>query len=84
VWRVGTHIDAKRDIVVSEGPLDVLDFAGQAPAFGGKLGIDATRKTREEGFTGEWPPIIRMSEDVVKRVDALWPRLGLPSSGRSR
>ncbi|HKY32295.1 MAG TPA: menaquinone biosynthesis decarboxylase [Candidatus Polarisedimenticolia bacterium] len=82
VWRVGTHIDARRDIVVSEGPLDVLDFAGQAPAYGGKLGIDATRKTREEGFTGEWPPIIRMDEEVRRRVDALWPRLGLPGTPR--
>lgn len=78
VWRVGTHIDAKRDLVVSEGPLDVLDFAGQAPAYGGKLGIDATRKTKEEGFTGQWPPIIRMDDDVVKRIDAMWPKLGLP------
>ncbi len=84
VWRVGTHIDAKRDIVVSEGPLDVLDFAGQAPAFGGKLGIDATRKMREEGFTGEWPPIIAMDEEVKKKIDALWPRLGLPPPSGSR
>jgi len=81
VWRVGTHFDPKRDIVVSEGPLDVLDFSGLAPAYGGKLGIDATRKTREEGFTGEWPPIIRMDEAVVKRIDALWPKLGLPPRG---
>ena len=82
VWRVGTHIDAKRDIVVSEGPLDVLDFAGQGPAFGGKLGIDATRKMKEEGFSGEWPPIIRMSDEVVKKIDALWPKLGLASRAR--
>ena len=81
VWRVGTHIDARRDVIVSEGPLDVLDFAGQAPAFGGKLGIDATRKTREEGFTGEWPPIIRMDDEVKRRVDALWPKLGLTAPG---
>ncbi|MGH9866589.1 MAG: menaquinone biosynthesis decarboxylase [Candidatus Polarisedimenticolia bacterium] len=84
VWRVGTHIDAKRDLVLSEGPLDVLDFAGLAPAYGGKLGIDATRKTREEGFTGEWPPILRMDDEVKRRVDALWPRLGLPEPGRGR
>jgi len=77
VWRVGTHIDAKRDLVISEGPLDVLDFSGLAPAYGGKLGIDATRKTREEGFTGEWPPVIRMDDEVRRRVDGIWPKLGL-------
>jgi len=81
VWRVGTHIDAKRDIVVSEGPLDVLDFSSIAPAYGGKLGIDATRKMKEEGFSGEWPPIIRMDEGVRKRIDAIWPRLGLAGPG---
>ena len=80
VWRVGTHIDARRDLVVSDGPLDVLDFAGQAPSFGGKLGIDATRKMKEEGFTGEWPPIIAMTPEVKARIDALWPKLGLGGS----
>jgi len=63
--------------VVSEGPLDVLDFSGLAPSYGGKLGIDATRKMPEEGFVGEWPPIIRMDEETRRRVDSLWPRLGL-------
>ncbi len=82
VWRVGTHIDARRDLVISDGPLDVLDFAGQAPSYGGKLGIDATRKTKEEGFTGEWPPIILMSPEVKARVDALWPKLGLGGPSR--
>ncbi len=84
VWRVGTHIDARRDIVLGDGPLDVLDFAGAAPAYGGKLGIDATRKMPEEGFTGTWPPIIRMDEETRRRVDAIWPKLGLSSTGPRR
>ena len=84
VWRVGTHIDARRDIVVSEGPLDILDFAGAAPAFGGKLGIDATRKTREEGFTGEWPPVIEMNEAVRRKIDSIWDALGIDPRGKAR
>jgi len=77
VWRVGTAIDPKRDVLISEGPADHLDFAVGLLAYGGKMGIDATRKGPGEGFTREWPPEIRMSPEVKSRVDALWPRLRL-------
>lgn len=77
VWRVGTAIDPKRDVVISEGPADHLDFAVGMLAYGGKMGIDATRKGPDEGFTREWPPEIRMSAEVRERVDRLWPKLRL-------
>ncbi|MEE9217722.1 MAG: menaquinone biosynthesis decarboxylase [Acidobacteriota bacterium] len=77
VWRVGTAIDPKRDVVISDGPADHLDFAVDLLAYGGKLGIDATRKGPEEGFKREWPPEIRMSTEVTARIDRLWSRLGL-------
>jgi 4-hydroxy-3-polyprenylbenzoate decarboxylase len=42
------------------------------------MGIDATRKWPEEGFTREWPERIAM-DDVTKRsVDAMWNELGIP------
>jgi 4-hydroxy-3-polyprenylbenzoate decarboxylase len=77
LWRVGCAIDPKRDVVISEGPADHLDFAVGLLAYGGKLGIDATRKGPGEGFTREWPPEIRMSRDVKTRVDQIWPKLRL-------
>ncbi|MBI2190378.1 MAG: menaquinone biosynthesis decarboxylase [Armatimonadetes bacterium] len=76
-WRVGTHIDPRRDVLFSEGVMDVLEFASQAADYGSKMGIDATTKWPDEGFSREWPPVIRMSPEVKKRVDDLWPRLGL-------
>jgi 4-hydroxy-3-polyprenylbenzoate decarboxylase len=42
------------------------------------MGIDATRKWKEEGFEREWPEMIRMDEATKKKVDELWPRLGIP------
>ena len=42
------NTDFKKDIVFTRGPLDVLDHSSDTFAFGGKLGIDATRKTPEE------------------------------------
>lgn len=77
VWRVGVSIDPKRDLMLSEGPCDVLDFASQLADYSGKLGIDATTKWPEEGFTRGWPEILRMPEEVNRRIDALWPELGL-------
>ena len=41
-------------------------------ASGSKLGIDATKKIPGEGFKRHWPPLIRMNEDVRRKVDALF------------
>lgn len=77
VWRVGVSIDPKRDVLLSEGPCDVLDFAAHIADYSGKMGIDATTKWPEEGFTRGWPDLLRMPDEVNRRVDDLWPQLGL-------
>ena len=59
------------------GPVDVLDHASRAFTYGSKMGIDATRKWPEEGFTRDWPRVIEMDEATKARVDAIWPKLGL-------
>ena len=41
------------------------------------MGIDATKKWPEEGFTRPWPDVIEMDTDVKKRVDAIWEQLGI-------
>jgi 4-hydroxy-3-polyprenylbenzoate decarboxylase len=41
------------------------------------MGIDGTRKWREEGFTREWPDVIEMDPATRARVDELWPKLGI-------
>jgi 4-hydroxy-3-polyprenylbenzoate decarboxylase len=82
LWRVLTAIDPERDIEFVHGPVDELDFASRLPCYGSKMGIDATRKLAGEGFARPWPPEIRMSAEVRKRVDELWPQLGIPLPGR--
>jgi 4-hydroxy-3-polyprenylbenzoate decarboxylase len=59
------------------GPIDVLDHASRAFTYGSKLGLDATRKMPEEGYTGHWPAVIVADAATRARVDALWPSLGL-------
>jgi 4-hydroxy-3-polyprenylbenzoate decarboxylase len=46
---VGANVDAKRDVVLTEGPLDHLDHAPTLQFVGGKIGIDATAKGPAEG-----------------------------------
>ena len=82
-WRVFNNVDPKRDLVLTEGPLDALDHASPTPHWGGKLGIDATAKWPEEGHPREWPPDIVMSPEVVARVDAMWEQLGLGGRGHA-
>ncbi|MDP3296996.1 MAG: menaquinone biosynthesis decarboxylase [Thermodesulfovibrionia bacterium] len=76
VWRMGNNVDPKRDTVVIEGPLDVLEHASDIPAYGGKIGIDATKKWLSEGFTREWPNDITMSEEIKNLVTKRWKEYG--------
>lgn len=76
-WRVFNNIDARRDIVLVDGPVDVLDHASPQAMWGTKVGIDATRTWPEEGHQRPWPEEVRMSADVKQRIDAVWPLLGL-------
>ena len=77
LWRALTAIDPERDIEFVRGPVDELDFASRLPCYGSKMGIDATRKWKEEGFERRWPDEILMCADVRKKIDALWPALGI-------
>ncbi len=75
-FRVGANVDAARDVLISEGPLDHLDHAPTRQFYGGKIGIDATHKGPDEG-TREWPEEIRMNDEVRALVDRRWKEYGL-------
>ncbi|HWP99648.1 MAG TPA: menaquinone biosynthesis decarboxylase [Vicinamibacterales bacterium] len=74
-WIVGTHVDPLRDIQFTRGPLDDLDNASDLPAYGGKMGIDATRKWPSEGFARRWPRRIATTEAAGRRAEEIWSRL---------
>jgi 4-hydroxy-3-polyprenylbenzoate decarboxylase len=76
-WVVGNNIDPKRDTVFVDGPVDVLDHAAPALGFGSKMGIDATRKWRSEGYEREWPDPIVMDDNTKQYIDSIWQKLGL-------
>jgi 4-hydroxy-3-polyprenylbenzoate decarboxylase len=76
-WVVGNNIEPKRDTIFSDGPVDVLDHAAPVLGYGSKLGLDATRKWRSEGFEREWPDAIVMDEKTKNYIDAIWAKLGI-------
>lgn len=76
-WKVFNNIDAKRDFVFNEGPLDALDHSSPNAFFGTRLGIDATRKWPEEGHTRPWPEDVTMDEQTKKQVTKRWSDYGL-------
>ncbi|MBN8730213.1 MAG: menaquinone biosynthesis decarboxylase [Acidobacteria bacterium] len=76
-WQALNNIDPQRDIEFVMGPIDSLDHASRLPNYGSKMGVDATRKWPEEGFTRRWPGVITMAPEVRARVDDLWKKAGL-------
>jgi len=76
-WKALNNIDPERDIQFVLGPVDSLDHSSRLPNYGSKMGIDATRKWKEEGFVRPWPDVIEMPDEVKQRVNQLWKKAGL-------
>lgn len=76
-WKALNNIDPQRDIEFAMGPVDSLDHSSRMVNWGSKMGIDATKKWPQEGFTREWPDVIKMTPAVKQRVDELWKKAGL-------
>jgi 4-hydroxy-3-polyprenylbenzoate decarboxylase len=82
MFYVGANVDPKRDVHLTEGPLDHLDHAPTLQFLGGKIGIDATAKGPLEG-TREWPPEIEMDAEVRALVDRRWAEYGIQTGDAS-
>jgi 4-hydroxy-3-polyprenylbenzoate decarboxylase len=83
-WVALNHIDPQRDTRFSMGPIDVLDHSSRGFTYGSKMGIDATRKWPEEGFTRNWPKVIEMNAETKQRIDDMWSKLGLGPDDRAQ
>ena len=75
--RVTNNIDPERDIQFTLGPIDSLDHASRLANYGSKMGIDATRKWKAEGFDRPWPAMLEMDRATKSKVDAIWAKLGI-------
>ncbi len=77
---LGANVDPKRDTVIAEGPLDILDHAAPFEGSGSKLGIDATRKIPGEEVNGQpvrdWPAYQEMDAATRALVEKRWREYG--------
>jgi len=78
LWAVTTRADPARDsIIIDRTPTDTLDPSSPLVNLGSKLGIDATQKTKEDGFEREIQELVKVDDATKNLVDSKWPSYGL-------
>ena len=76
-FRAFGNVDYAHDLLLTSGPVDHLDHASYQQFWGGKAGIDATRKLPTEGYSRGWPEEATMTPEIVSLVDKRWSEYGL-------
>jgi 4-hydroxy-3-polyprenylbenzoate decarboxylase len=76
-FRAFGNVDYDHDLLLTQGPVDHLDHASYQQFWGGKAGIDATRKLPTEGYSRGWPDATTMSPEIVALVDKRWKEYGI-------
>lgn len=72
MWAVSTRMDPARDVtIISDTPIDYLDFASPHSGLGSKIGFDATNKIPPE-TSRNWGKKLAMNEETIKKVDEKW------------
>jgi len=78
IWAVTTRSDPKRDTLIIENtPTDTLDPASPFLNLGSKMGIDATKKTLEEGYQRPVQEEALVDESTLDLVTKKWNEYGL-------
>ena len=78
IWAITTRADAARDtIIINNTPTDTLDPASPLVNLGSKMGIDATQKTKEEGYEREIQQQVKVDDKTKNLVDSKWSDYGL-------
>jgi len=71
LFRLCANTDPQRDSTFIKNPCDALDHAPTLPNIGSHMGLDATRKLPGEGYTRNWPELLKMDPAVKEKVDAI-------------
>lgn len=75
-WALSTRVDPERDMQIIGGvPTDTLDHTSNLSAYGSKVMIDATKKTRGEGYSREWPDTISLPASILEAVERKWKKM---------
>jgi len=70
IWAITTRSDPKRDtLIIDNTPTDTLDPSSPLLNLGSKMGIDATTKSKEEGYYREVQKLAEVDEATKQLVD---------------
>ncbi|MHB8396968.1 MAG: menaquinone biosynthesis decarboxylase [Thermoplasmataceae archaeon] len=76
IWAMTTRIDPQRDVFIIPGAVtDTLDHPSQILNYGSKMGIDATRKGKSEGYNRVWPEVLDIPEELKNSMNARWKKI---------
>lgn len=77
IYAIASTVNPARDVVIVPNThSDILDHASPVAGYGSKLGIDATRKLREE-YGKDWPEEVSPDPETVEKVNRRWKSYGL-------
>ncbi len=71
LYRVGLQADPGHDLELAQGPVDQLSISNPVPLRGGKIGIDATKKSADDGFPRPWPEEIESDPEAVRAAERI-------------
>ncbi len=77
LFQLCANCDPRRDTMIIDGPLDILDHAAPVCGVGSKIGFDATRKIPGEGQVRAWPQELEMAAEIKERVTRRWREYGM-------
>ncbi|MGV3278105.1 UbiD family decarboxylase [Rickettsiales bacterium LUAb2] len=71
-WAISTNVDPVRDVnIITNTPMDYLDFSSEKEYLASKMLIDATTKIGSE-TNREWGTKIKMQQDIIDLVNKKW------------
>ena len=77
LWAITTRTDPKRDLIfIENAPTDTLDPASSLLNLGSKVGIDATTKWHEEGYSRDVQVLAKVDEATQVQVTNRWNEYG--------
>ncbi len=77
LFHLMANCDPRRDTVIADGPVDILDHASPHLGVGSKIAFDATRKIAGEGAIRKWPAELSFDDATQRLVDRRWREYGL-------
>lgn len=77
IWAWSCHCRPEHDVIITPVGEADLERPGTYPrGVGARMGIDATTKTKEEGYERDMPDRVMMDAEMVKKVEASWADYG--------